>query len=271
MIVEPGTIALLLKRGKATGRALTPGRHLIQPWRKAVVQVYPSRELTLVAGGRGIGDPRVEYVDDPLRVHLDDRAFAQLSYTLRCQLDTGKLKDVHNQFGPEGLWAALRDVTRSAVLAEICHRSVTVDDVYGAGFSELEQRLTMALDAALGTAGFELKTFTLREVDLGETGEVIQSIVRADTELELEAALARVRKARLENDAEMSSLLDGIDGDVLLRYRQIESWRDMLHRWDGDQPIPSALTVPLTSAANHLADAHVIENEESAEAAADQP
>jgi hypothetical protein len=129
----------------------------------------------------------------------------------------------------------------------------------------------MALDAALGTAGFELKTFTLREVDLGETGEVIQSIVRADTELELEAALARVRKARLENDAEMSSLLDGIDGDVLLRYRQIESWRDMLHRWDGDQPIPSALTVPLTSAANHLADAHVIENEESAEAAADQP
>jgi hypothetical protein len=73
-----------------------------------VVQIYPSRELTLVAGGRGIGDPRVEYVDDPRRVHLDDRAFAQLSYTLRCQLDTGKLKDVHNQFGPEGLWAALR-------------------------------------------------------------------------------------------------------------------------------------------------------------------
>jgi hypothetical protein len=74
---------------------------------------------------------------------------------------------------------------------------------------------------------------------------VIQAIVRADTELEREHAFAKVRRARLENDAAISSLLDGIDGDVLLRYRQIEAWRDILHRWDGEQPIPSALTMPL--------------------------
>ena len=43
--VEPGTLALLLKRVKATSRALAPGRHFMQPWRKAMVQVYPSREL----------------------------------------------------------------------------------------------------------------------------------------------------------------------------------------------------------------------------------
>jgi regulator of protease activity HflC (stomatin/prohibitin superfamily) len=272
VIVEPGTIALLLKRGKATGRALPPGRHFIQPWRKAVVQIYPSRELTLVAGGRAIGDPRVEYFDDPLRLYLGDKAFAQMSYTLRCQLDVSKLKDVHNQFGPEGLWAALRDVTRGAILSEVAARKLSVDDVYGEGFTQLEQRLTDALGTALGAAGFELKMFTLREVDLGETGEVIQSIVRAETELERENAFAKVRKARLENDAAVSSLLAGIDGDVLLRYRQIESWRDILHRWDGDQPIPSALTVPLTAGPMPLvsSDTHVIDAEESADAAAEQ-
>jgi hypothetical protein len=128
------------------------------------------------------------------------------------------------------------------------------------------------LYVALGAAGFELKMFTLREVDLGETGEVIQSIVRAETELERENAFAKVRKARLENDAAVSSLLDGIDGDVLLRYRQIESWRDILHRWDGDQPIPSALTVPLTVGPMPTAssDTHVIDAEESADPAAEQ-
>jgi len=272
VIVEPGTIALLLKRGKATDRALTPGRHFIQPWRKAVVQIYPSRELSLVGGGRAIGDPRIEYFDDPLRLHLGDKAFAEVSYTLRCQLDTGKLKDVHNQFGPEGLWSALRDVTRGAILTEVGVRNLSVDDVFGDGFTQLEQRLTDALEVALGAAGFELKMFTLREVDLGETGEVIQSIVRAETELERENAFAKVRKARLENDAAVSSLLDGIDGDVLLRYRQIESWRDILHRWDGDQPIPSALTVPLTVGPMPTAssDTHVIDAEESADPAAEQ-
>jgi regulator of protease activity HflC (stomatin/prohibitin superfamily) len=245
IVVDPGTIALVLRRGKATGRALAPGRHFVAPWQKINLQIYPSRELAFVAGGRSVADPRVEYIDDPLRVHLGDKAFALVSYTVRCQLDRGELKDVHNHYGPEGVWPALRDTTRSALLAEFGNGKVTIDDVYGDGFSKLEQRLTKALDKALGGIGFDLKMFNLREIDLGETGEVIQAIVRADTELEREQAFAKVRRARLENDAAISSLLDGIDGDVLLRYRQIEAWRDILHRWDGDQPIPSALTMPL--------------------------
>ncbi|MGB0112825.1 MAG: SPFH domain-containing protein [Ilumatobacteraceae bacterium] len=245
--VEPGTVALLLKRGKATSRALSPGRHFVQPWRKVMVQTYPSTELAFVAGGRPSVDPRVEYVDDPLRLHLGDKAFAKVSYTVRCQLDTGKLKSVHNQFGPEGLWTALRDCTRSALLAETAAANLSIDDVFGTGFDKLEQRLTKALDKALGASGFELRMFSLREVDLGETGEVIQATVRADAELEREQALAKVREARISNDAAMSDLLDGSDPDALLRYRLIESWRDLLQRWDGDRPIPAALTGPLNA------------------------
>jgi regulator of protease activity HflC (stomatin/prohibitin superfamily) len=264
ILVEPGTIALLLKRGKATGRALEPGRHFIAPWRKVMVQIYPSRELAFVAGGRAASDPRVEFVDDPLRLHLGDKAFAEVSFTLRCRLDTGGLKDVHNQFGPEGLWVALRDVTRSTVLAEVGSKALGVDDVYGEGFAQLDKRLTTALTKALGKSGFELTMFTLREVDLGETGEVIQATVRADAELEREEAFAKVRRARLENDAAINSLLEGVDGDTLLRYRQIEAWRDILHRWDGDRPIPSALTTPLAvahvAAAAADAEHHAVEH-----------
>ena len=80
--------------------------------------------------------------------------------------------------------------------------------------------------------------FSLREIDLGETGEIIQSTLRADAELEREQAMVKVRQARLENDTAMGELAAGIDGDVLLRYRQLESWRDILARWDGDQAIP---------------------------------
>lgn len=243
VVVDPGTIALVLRRGKATGRALTPGRHFVVPWQKLNLQVYPSRELVFVAGGRSIDDPRVEYVDDPLRVHLGDRAFATVSYTVRCQLDTATLKVVHDQYGPEGLWSALRDTIRSAVLTELGNASI--DDAYGDAFRALQQRLTDAVTTALAGIGFELRSFSLREIDLAETGEVIQAIVRADIELEREQAFAEVRKVRVENDAAIGSLLEGLDGDLLLRYRAIESWRDILHRWNGDQPIPSVLTLPL--------------------------
>jgi regulator of protease activity HflC (stomatin/prohibitin superfamily) len=272
IVVDPGTVALVLRRGKATGRALPPGRHFVLPWKKVSLQTYPSRELSLVAGGPSIADPRSEQADAPLRVHLGDKAFAEVSYTVRCQLDPGELKGVHDRYGPEGLWASLRDTTRSVLLAEIGAAEVTIDDVYGDGFTALEQRLTTALRAALGSIGFHLRMFSLREIDLGETGEVIQAIVRADTELEREQAFAKVRKARLENDAAISSLLDGVDGDLLLRYRQIESWRDILHRWDGDQPIPSALTVPLlnTPSATSAAGAEHAATDEVTESPTDQ-
>jgi regulator of protease activity HflC (stomatin/prohibitin superfamily) len=244
--IEPGTLALLLKRGAATDRALEPGRHFMQPWRKAMVEVYPSRELALVAGGSSSGDERVDTAETPLRVHLGDRTSAALSYTVRCQLDPTRLKDVHNQFGPEGIWAALRDTTRGALIAEAGSADVSADDAFGDRFAALEERFEKRLGSALGSIGFELKMFSLREVDLGETGEVIQSTLRADAELEREEAMARVRQARLENDAAMSALA-GVDGEVLLRYRQLESWREILQRWDGDQAIPSALSAPLVS------------------------
>ena len=79
-----------------------------------MVQVYPSRELALVAGGLSSGDERVDRTEAPLRLHLGDKAFATLSYTVRCQLDPARLQDVHDQFGPEGIWSALRDTTRGA-------------------------------------------------------------------------------------------------------------------------------------------------------------
>jgi regulator of protease activity HflC (stomatin/prohibitin superfamily) len=245
--VDPGTLALLLKRGRATNRALGPGRHFIQPWRKAMVEVYPSRELALVAGGPTSGDQRVDLADEPLRVHLGDRALAEISYTVRCRLDTAELKTVHDQFGPEGIWSAVRDTTRRALIAEASDSTVSVDDVFGAGFTALEKRFSSALATALGEIGIQLTMFSLRQIDLGETGDVIQSTLRVEAELEREQALVAVRKVRLENDASMTELLDGTDADTMLRYRQIEALAQILERWGGDRPIPAAIAAPLTA------------------------
>jgi regulator of protease activity HflC (stomatin/prohibitin superfamily) len=244
--VEPGTLALLLRRGAATSRALGPGRHFIQPWRKAMVQIYPSRELALLAGGAASGDTSVDATDAPLRLHLGDRTFTELSYTVRCQLDPAKLKDVHNQFGPDGIWSALRDTTRRCIIAEAGDSTISIDDAFGDKFGAFEQRLGAALATALDDIGFELKMFSLREINLGETGEVIQSTLRAAAELERETALIAVRTARLQNDAALGELVADFDGDLMLRYRQIEALGEILQRWGGDRPVPAVLTTPLS-------------------------
>jgi hypothetical protein len=139
----------------------------------------------------------------------------------------------------------IRDTTRRCLVAEAAGASV--DGVFGDDFVAFEQRCATALGAALAAVGFELEVFALREIDLGETGEVIQATLRADLELELEQALARVRQVRLDNDAAMAETLAGLDHHVMLRYRQLESWREILRRGDGGQPLPAALTAMLVS------------------------
>ncbi|HYN33439.1 MAG TPA: SPFH domain-containing protein, partial [Ilumatobacteraceae bacterium] len=243
--VDPGTVVLLLKQGRATGRVLGPGRHFIQPWRKVLVQVYPARELALVVGGTASADERVDHIDAALRVHFGDKAFARISYTVRCRLDTSKVQLVHNQYGPEGIWPTLRDTARRCLVAEAAGASI--DDAFGAGFTALEERFEEAVRVAFAEIGFDLEVFTLREVDLGQTGEVIQATLRADAELELENALARVRQARLDNDAALAEVVAGLEGDVLLRYRQLESWREMARRENVDQAIPAALAALLVA------------------------
>jgi regulator of protease activity HflC (stomatin/prohibitin superfamily) len=243
--VEPGTVVLLLKQGRATGRVVGPGRHFIQPWRKVLVQVYPARELALVAGGPASSDERVDHLDAALRVYLADKVLARLSYTVRCRLDPSKVQLVHDRFGAEGIWPVIRDTTRRCLVAEAA--SASVDGVFGDEFAAFEERCATALRAGLATVGFELVVFTLREIDLGETGEVIQATMRADLELELEQALARVRQVRLDNDAAMAETLAGLDSQVLLRYRQLESWREILRRGDGGQMVPAALAAMLVS------------------------
>lgn len=241
--VPPGTLALLLRRGRATGRALGPGRHFVTPWSKFTMQLYPSRELALVSGGGEPVDPRVEHVDGPLTVRLTDRAMAEVSYTVRCQLDAGSLKSVHDRFGPEGIWPALRDSVRATLLAEL-EGSTTIADTFDR--AALEERCTKPLGEALDGVGFVLRAFTLRQLDLGETGAVVQETVRAAAELEREEAIAEVRRARIANDVAMIDVLGEANTDSAFRYRQLEAWRDLLQRWNGAQPIPLPLTSPLS-------------------------
>lgn len=247
VVVQPGTLGLIIRRGKATGRALSPGRHFVTPFRQFAIQTYPSRELALLVGTEDANRDGVDHAAPPIPVHLGDRSEATLSFTVRCRLRRKQVQEVHDRFGPEGIWSVLRDTTRRSVITAAADDSIDLDAAFGTGFAAAEQHLAEAVDRALSEIGFEMTMFNLRRVDLGQTGDVIQATRRAEVELDLERALADLRRARIEHDNDLQPLLASIGDDHLLRYRQLEAWRDLLHRWDGVTPIPPSLTAPLLS------------------------
>jgi regulator of protease activity HflC (stomatin/prohibitin superfamily) len=246
--IEPGQLGLLLVRGKATDRALDPGPHWVPALRRRMVQVYPSLELTFRAG-----DPATPAASGLERggpaplVTFGDRLSAVVCYTVRFRLARDVLRDVHNRFGPDGLWAAVRDETTRTVRASLADPSIGLDDLFGTARAGLEARLSEDVTAALAALGFEVTMFSLGDLDLGRAGEVIQATARARHEVEREEAEAAMRMARAKVDADLAPYLGSPATDAAIRYREVDSWRELARATGYVQPAmnrPSASEAP---------------------------
>lgn len=228
--IPPGNVGLLLKSGQATDTVVPPGLHFIPRLRKRMVAAYPSLELAFRAMPDGISASESDALDrigQPLRVTLGDRGQATIGYTVRFRLDPTRLRSVHERFGPEGFWNAVRDVSGRALRHRLGESDVGVDDLFGDRRNALEAQIGDAVKEALSEDGMIVTMFMIGDVDLGRTGDVIQSTVRARLELEREQAESGVRMARAKIDAELEPYLATLS-DAALRYREVDVWRDLV-------------------------------------------
>jgi len=226
--IEPGQLGLLLVHGKATDTALLPGRHWVPALRRRMTTVYPSRELSFRATSsvHVTLDPELERVGPTTPIVLGDGAEGDADYTIRFRLDQSMLASVHDRFGPEGIWAAVRDLGARSVAAAL-NDATSVDDVYGPGRQALNQRVADQVTADLATDGFIVTVVDLAAIDLGASGFAIQAAVRARLELAREQAETTMRRTRAEGDAEIARLLADVNASPALRYRETDAWRDV--------------------------------------------
>lgn len=243
--IKPGDLGLVIARGKATDRVLSPGTHIVPGFGRTTVQEYPSLELAYLAGedpGPAAAAATTRY-GPPLRATLGDRAEVTLAMTVRFTLKTAELRSISMRFGPEGFWDAARDESRRAAQLALAAPEVGIADLFGDARAALQSQVGTAVSEALATAGLEVVFFALGHADLGATGEVIQGSVRAAAAAERERATAAARLARAETEVELYEVLAPTLDELTLRHRQVEVWRDLVSRWDGSAsswPVPAA-------------------------------
>lgn len=263
--VPSGSLGLVMSRGKATDRSLLPGQHFVFALRRVIVEEYPSVELAFRADGQGddenvgftrqVGDRRVnrgafdrlEVSGPPLRVSLGDRTEATVVITVRFRLVRENLREVHERYGPNGVFGIVRDTSARAVLGVLAEHPDGIEQFFGARRQACEERLARAVGDALAADGITMTGFVLGAVDLGRTGEVIQATVRARYELERERAEAETRVVRARNDADLQKQLSS-PADDAWRYRETDLWRELVTRTEalnvalraGPGPAPAA-------------------------------
>ena len=238
--VEPGQLGLLLVHGRATDRVLEPGPHWVPALRRRMVQTYPSLELSFTAGAGAedsVPEATIERVAPALQVTLGDRHTVAVSYTLRVRLDREKLVEVHERFGPDGIWAAIRDESARCVRARLADGEVRIEDLVGPERQRVEGQLAEDITQALTDDGMLVTSFFLGDLGLGRAGEVIAATARARLELEREQAEAEMRMVRARIDADLAPYLASTD--AALRYREVDSWRELAHAQTPGLVVPS--------------------------------
>ena len=226
--IEPGRLGLLLVHGKATDRVLEPGPHWVPALRRRMVQTYPSVEMSFSAGRDELAtveDSAVERGGATLHVNLGDRNVVDVSYTLRFSLDRERLRIVHERFGPDGIWAAVRDQAARTLRAMLSKAEVSVESLAGAERTAIEKQLADDIATSLAEDGIVVASFFFGNLDLGRAGEAIEATARARLELEREKAEAEMRLARAQIDADLAPYIAGAS-DAALRYREVDSWRE---------------------------------------------
>jgi hypothetical protein len=227
--IEPGTLGLLLVHGRATKRVLEPGPHWVPALRRRMVQPYPSVELSFSADGdepRTLEPTPQERSGPRLDVNLGDRNAVVVAYTVRFRLEPESLVTVHERFGPDGIWAVVRDTSARTVRAALSAPDVGVENLVGPARRDVEQQLLDEITKALAEQGILVASFFFGDVDLGRAGEAIEAIARAQLELEREQAEAAMRLARAQIDADLAPYIAAAT-DAALRYREVDSWREL--------------------------------------------
>src|SRR5690242_9889501 len=135
--VPSGSLGLLLANGRATGQTLPPGPHFVFAFRKRMVEEYPSVELAYRAGAvddggergaagarpeparQAVTSDRLEMSGPALRATLGDRTEVSVGMTIRFLLVPERLREVHERFGPNGVFGVVRDQSARAVLGAL--------------------------------------------------------------------------------------------------------------------------------------------------------
>src|SRR5262245_54852938 len=120
--INPGELGLVLVAGRPTERSLDPGRHFVPVLRRIIIQKYPSLDLTFRAVADDANSPTdtaLEQTRPAPRVTLGDRTAVELCYSLRFRLERAQLPLIHDHFGPDGIYTAVRDRSTRTIRAAL--------------------------------------------------------------------------------------------------------------------------------------------------------
>lgn len=229
-LVRAGTVKVVTRFGRVTGRMLRPGAHFIIPLVEGTI-AYNTKKVTYEASNEPQRS-KATYTDIPVDTTTLDGQQIELNYTARFSIDPAKAGWIANNIGTEADVVEKIVKTDTRIHARNIAREFNAADLYTGNISQVQRAIEDTLRPIFEENGLILDEFGIRSISF--TDEYINAIEAKQIEKErvfTEENIAKqeefrkeARITRAEGQAEEQRLQRATLTDSLLMKMWIEKW-----------------------------------------------
>jgi len=229
-IVSAGTVKIVTRFGRVTGRMLNPGAHFILPLAETTI-TYNTKKVTYEASNQP-KNSRATYTDLPVDTTTKDGQQIEINYTVRFSIEPKKAGWIANNIGTEIDVIEKIVKTDTRIHARNIARGFNAADLYTGNITEMQKAVEDFLRPIFEENGLILDEFGVRGITF--TDEYIGAIEAKQIEKErviTEENIARqedfrkeARIIKAQGQAEEQRLQRETLNNSLLMKMWIEKW-----------------------------------------------
>jgi regulator of protease activity HflC (stomatin/prohibitin superfamily) len=219
--IQFGTVGMVTRFGRITGRIMQPGLNWKAPFVDRVV-VYRTQEMVYVTEEMqgGVDQSSGTYQDYPTDTTTADGQQISVKYSVRFRIDPAKIEQIANEIGNEEQVVDKVVKFHTRILARNIPKEYAALDLYTGNIQQVQVQFEEQLRPLLAEKGVILEAFGLRKIDFQE--DYVQAIEQKQIEAEnvtternrAEQAKWRAQSAIEEAKGEAQATIENARGDA---------------------------------------------------------
>jgi len=236
--VEAGTVKVVTRWGRVTGRVLEPGVHFLWPFAERSLEYDTKKviyETTTEVKQEGSD---ADYKDFPVDTNTEDGQQVDIFYTVRFSTDPTKAGWIAQNIGSQGAVVEKIVKTESRIWARNIPRRFDAEDLYsGNGSQEVQDQIFTSLSTTFSENGLILDSVGIREIKF--TNEYVAAIEAKQLEaVKVKTAENIAERAVFEKEARITQA-EGQAREQELQKTSISSElleKMWIEKWNGNLP-----------------------------------
>lgn len=236
--VAPGTVKVVTRFGRVTGRTLEPGANLIVPFVEKTLTYNTKKVIYETTSKDKQKGSEADYKDYPVDTNTQDGQQVDIFYTIRFNIDPAQAIWIAQNIGSEEALVEKIVKTESRIWARNVPRGYSAESLYtGSGSLEVQNEIFNVLNPTFKGNGLILDGVGIREIKFAQ--DYIDAIedkqiqfVKVESEKNIAEQAKFQKEARITN-AEAQATEQELQKTTITDQLLEKMW---IEKWDGNLP-----------------------------------